>query len=184
MNLIVGLGNPGRKYTRTRHNIGYRVVDLIADKTRCRLIYIDKLKATTGEVMVGDHKLVIAKPLTFMNESGLAVKTLADRYGTEIKDIVIIYDDFNLDMGKLRIRPKGSDGGHNGLKSIISCLATNEFPRIRIGIGEPKGDSVDYVLGVLGHAEEEIISAAIENASQAAIMLVEEDIGLVMNRYN
>ena len=184
MKLLVGLGNPGSLYTRTRHNVGYRVVDLISDKTGSELIYKKRLKTLTGEVRVGDYRFVIAKPLTFMNESGLAVRATANWYQTDISDIVIIYDDFNLEVGKLRIRPKGSDGGHKGLKSIISYLGTNQFPRIRIGIGKPKGVREDYVLNRFSHGEGKIISAALEEASQAAIMLVEKDIDLVMNRYN
>jgi PTH1 family peptidyl-tRNA hydrolase len=184
MKLMVGLGNPGPLYARTRHNLGYRVIEEIADKTRSELTYRDSLKALTGEVRVGEIRSVIAKPLTYMNQSGLSVRALASWYQTDVKDIVIICDDLNLDVGKLRIRPKGSDGGHNGLKSIISCLGTSEFPRIRIGIGEPKGDAVDYVLSPFSRQEEETILEAIVKASQAAIMLIEKNIELVMNRYN
>lgn len=183
MKLIVGLGNPGRQYENTRHNVGFRVIDCLAEKLDCK-VEKEKYKALTGECRLGGEKLLLVKPQTYMNLSGEAVSALAKWYKTEEKDIIIVYDDLALETGRLRIRTKGSHGGHNGMRSIIALLKTENFARIRVGIGKPEIEVSDYVLGKFSPAEEILIAQAVEKAAEAAMLIIEKGIDKAMNRFN
>ena len=158
MKVIVGLGNPGKKYDNTRHNIGFEALDYIADKEGIS-INTGKHKALIGTGYMGGEKVLLVKPQTFMNLSGESLRPIMDFYKLEPEDFIIIHDDIDLDVGRLRIRRKGSAGGHNGLKSIISHLGSMDFPRVKIGVGEkPKGyDLADYVLGHFTKEEQETV---------------------------
>ena len=183
--LIVGLGNPGIKYARTRHNIGFRCVDLLAKKHSITLSR-HRPKAMIGEGAIGKIPVALAKPRGFVNESGWAVRFLLDRYRVTPANIVVVYDDMNLPLGNIRLRPQGSSGGHNGMKSIIDAISTNEFPRLRIGIGRPADNSCDikHVLGKMSRAEHEIADQALASAAQAIIVALTEGVEEAMNQFN
>lgn len=186
MYIIVGLGNPEQKYAGTRHNIGFSAVTVLADANG---ISIDtrKHKAMVGKGMVAGQKVLLAEPLTYMNLSGESVGELVDYYKIDpARELIILYDDINLPPGKLRIRPKGSAGGHNGIKNIIAHLGSQEFLRVRIGVGEkPKGwDLVDHVLGRFPSEEEPIIREALARAAEACEVLMNEGVEAAMNRFN
>lgn len=184
--IIVGLGNPEQKYAGTRHNIGFSAVTALADANH---ISIDtrKHKAMIGKGVIAGHKVILAMPLTYMNLSGESVRELVDYYKIDpAEELIVIYDDIALPPGKLRVRPKGSAGGHNGIKNIIAHLGGQEFPRIRIGVGEkPKGwDLVDYVLGRFPKEEEPTIREALEKACSACEVIMNEDVETAMNQFN
>lgn len=184
--LIVGLGNPGKQYEETRHNVGFKVIDLLATKMEI-ILNKEKEKAVIGEGRFGVNKVVLVKPMTFMNISGQAVGPLAKWYKVEPKDILVIYDDLDLPVGKLRLRLKGGAGGHNGIKSLIQYLGTEEFPRIKIGIGRPPvpgPSTADYVLGRFASEEIEMVDSAKQKALEAIQVFLEEDMLKAMNRYN
>jgi len=185
MYIIVGLGNPTKTYDGTRHNIGFSVIDQIAADLG---ISIDerKHKAKFGRGYIGSEKVILAKPQTYMNLSGESVRALVDYYKVDKDELIIIYDDTSLDAGQIRIRQKGSAGGHNGIKSIISHLGTVEFPRIKVGIGsKPPGfDLADYVLSKFKADEKDVIKEAIISASDAVRLIVTDDINEAMNQYN
>lgn len=186
MFIIAGLGNPDRKYEGTRHNVGFEVIDRIAEKYN---IDVDtkKHKALIGKGVILGQKVILAKPQTYMNLSGESIRSLTDYYKIdEEHELLIIYDDINLAPGHLRIREKGSAGGHNGIKNIIACLGTQVFPRIRVGVGEkPSGyDLADYVLGHFSKAEREIMETGYENAAEAAGMIISGKISDAMSEYN
>lgn len=185
MKLIIGLGNPGKEYTKTRHNIGFEAVDALADNYNIN-INKSKFKALYGEGKVGNEKVVLVKPQTYMNLSGESVKAFATWYKIKEKDILIIYDDVSLPPGKLRIRIKGSAGGHNGIKSIIQHLGTNEFERLKVGIGEkPQGwNLADYVLSRFTNAELKSIEQTMEDIVGATTLIIEKGIQDAMNKYN
>lgn len=186
MYIIVGLGNPEPKYNGTRHNIGFSAVTALADANNISLD-MTKHKALIGKGVIAGQKVILAQPLTYMNLSGESVRELVDYYKIDPEsNLLVIYDDINLAPGKLRIRPKGSAGGHNGIKSIISCLGTQDFARIRIGVGEkPKGwDLVDHVLGKFDREEEPMIRDALEKAANACQIILSEDIDSAMNQFN
>jgi len=183
LKIIIGLGNPGKEYANNRHNIGFKVIDCLARRLRVK---VDK--AACG-CLLGEKKgrsLILAKPMTFMNASGGAVESVVDGYGPERKDILIICDDFNLALGKLRIRRGGSSGGHNGIESIINALSSERFPRMRIGIGMPQTDMdmADYVLEDFEKSEEEKVEKMIETACDAAGMFIYRGIVAAMDKYN
>ena len=184
MKLIVGLGNPGEKYVNTKHNIGFDVIDRVSDVISINLFYEGRFKSFIGRGEVKGKEIILLKPTTFVNNSGEAVVAVVRRYHIEMSHLVVICDDFNLDLGRLRIRVKGSDGGHKGLSSIIKYLGTKDFPRFRIGIGSPQGDVVDFVLSSFSKEEIDIITDAVEKASEAVIAMIEKDISFAMNRYN
>ena len=167
MYLIAGLGNPTREYEKTRHNVGFEAIDILADKA-------------------GGQKVILAKPQTYMNLSGESIREIVDFYKIEPENIIILCDDINLSEGQLRIRLKGSAGGHNGLKNIISHLGTQEFPRIRIGVGEkPRGmDLADYVLGRFPKEQQAVMEEAYRDAAEAACMMIEDGADAAMNHYN
>lgn len=185
MKIIVGLGNPGSTYTATRHNIGFDTVTRICDDYDIPLDF-KKHKALCGKGIIEGEKVLLVQPQTFMNLSGECVRELIDYYKVTPKDLIIIYDDISLEVGQLRIRPMGSAGGHNGIKNIIANLGTQEFPRIKIGVGEkPKGwDLKDYVLGRFLKEEEPTIRETLERASKACTVLIREGIDAAMNEFN
>lgn len=186
MYIIVGLGNPGREYENTRHNIGFRVIEKIAEQEGIDVLE-KKHKALIGKGMVAGQKCILAKPLTYMNLSGECVRQLLDYYkADETAELIVISDDVSLDVGQIRIRKKGSAGGHNGLKNIIAHLGHDVFVRVKMGVGEkPKGwDLVDYVLGRFSAQESATMDEAAERAADAVRMLIEKDADAAMNEYN
>ena len=185
MHIIIGLGNPTDNYRATRHNVGWDAITRISDDYRIPLEG-KRHKAICGKGAIEGEKVVLAQPLTFMNLSGESVRQLLDFYKVTPKEIIVIYDDISLEVGQLRIREKGSAGGHNGMKSIISHLGTNEFPRIKIGIGDkPKGwDLADYVLSRFQGEEQVAIREALKDASEACRMIITSGIEATMNQYN
>ncbi len=186
MHIIVGLGNPGRDYENTRHNIGFEVIDRLADQENIGVLE-KKHKAIIGKGVIAGEKCILAKPQTFMNLSGESVRALLDYYKVdETVDLVVISDDVSLDVGQIRIRKKGSAGGHNGLKNIIAHLGHDVFIRVKMGVGEkPKGwDLADYVLGHFSPKEREAMEEAVERAADAVRMVIAEDADAAMNEYN
>ncbi|HVL15080.1 MAG TPA: aminoacyl-tRNA hydrolase [Gemmata sp.] len=184
MKLIVGLGNPGPKYAGTRHNIGFEVVDYLAAGPGCST-YREKFEAFVAEMKEGDETVLLVKPLTFMNLSGRAVRAAADFYKLDPTQVLVICDDFNLPLGKLRVRAKGSHGGQNGLRNIQEQLGTDAYARLRIGVGEPAvGDAVDHVLSKFKPGERKAIEESVANAAQAALVWVRQGTEAAMNRFN
>lgn len=186
MYIIVGLGNPEKKYDGTRHNIGFSALTVLAD-TYGISMDIKKHKAVCGKGVIEGKKVLLAMPQTYMNLSGESVRELVDYYKIDPEEeLIVIYDDINLAPGKLRIRPKGSAGGHNGIKNIIAHLGTQIFPRIRVGVGEkPKGwDLADYVLGRFSREEEPVIREALDKTTKACCEIITEDVTSAMNKYN
>ncbi|MCX6376018.1 MAG: aminoacyl-tRNA hydrolase [Armatimonadetes bacterium] len=182
--LIIGLGNPGSDYHGTRHNVGWDAIDLLAKRHHLH-VRARRNKATVGEGVIGEKKVILAKPLTFMNLSGQAVGGLVRRYRLEPSDILVICDDVHLPLGRLRIRARGSAGGHKGLISIIHALGTEDFARVRVGVGSPtKGDMVDHVLSRFSRAERVVAKESIARATDAVEMILAEDVGQAMNRFN
>lgn len=185
LTVIAGLGNPGSKYENTRHNAGFIAVDLLSKKYGIR---IDRLKhkALTGEGIINGEKVLLVKPQTFMNLSGESLRDIMQWYKVPIEKLIVIYDDVDLPIGALRIRPSGSSGTHNGMKSVIYQLQSDEFPRIRIGIGKaPEGwDLADYVLGRFSTEEVPVVGKSIERAAEAAAFMVTEGAAAAMNKYN
>ncbi len=185
MYIIVGLGNPGKQYDRTRHNVGFEVIDVLADRMG---IHVEekKSKGLWGKGILAGEKVVLIKPQTYMNLSGECVRAAADFYKVPAEDILVIHDDIDLEPGQLRIRGKGSAGGHNGIKNIIAHLGTQEFPRIKVGVGEkPKGmDLADYVLSHFSKGEQERMDEAYREAADAVELFLAEGIDKAMNRYN
>ena len=185
MFLIVGLGNPGRQYEHTRHNAGFDVMDALAEKYNISISESGH-KALFGKGMIGGQKVILAKPQTFMNLSGESIREAVDYYKIDPEDIIVIYDDISLEPGQLRIRLKGSAGGHNGIKNIIAHLGTQEFPRIKVGVGAkpPKMDLADYVLSRFGAEEQKIMDEAFGEAAEAAVMMMTTGAERAMNHYN
>ena len=186
MLVIVGLGNPDDKYQGTRHNVGFDVIDLLAEKYN---IAVDtkKHRAYIGKGIIGGQKVILAKPQTYMNLSGESVRSLVEYYKVDPEtELLIIFDDISLDVGQLRIRKKGSAGGHNGIKNIIANLGTSVLQRIKVGVGEkPKGyDLADYVLGRFSKEERELIKEGFECAAEAVAMITAGEIDQAMNKYN
>ena len=185
MKAVIGLGNPGRDYAGTRHNIGFDTITALTDKYNLRLSE-KRFKGLCGDGIIAGQRVIFVQPQTYMNLSGECVRAVTDFYKLEPEDIIIICDDINLDVGRLRIRKKGSAGGHNGLKNIILHLGTDEFPRIRVGVGaKTEGqDLVKHVLGRFGNEEEEVIREAIKNAASAVEEWLSEGIDSAMNKFN
>ncbi len=185
MRLVVGLGNPGKRYQNTRHNVGFRVVDRVASElgTEITRRHFESLAA---EVRDGDEKVVLLKPETFMNLSGQAVRAAMDWYKLTPADLLVVCDDLNLPAGKLRARAKGSPGGQKGLESIVAHLGTDDFARLRIGIGNPgqASDWARYVLEPIPVAEAERLERAIERGAEAALVWARKGLEVCMNRYN
>ncbi len=186
MYLIVGLGNPSREYAGTRHNVGFEVVNILADRFDIATDYI-KHKAICGKGMIEGNKVMLAMPQTFMNLSGDSVGELVSYYRIDVaSELIVVYDDVALEPGRIRIRKSGSAGGHNGMKSIISRLGTEEFMRVRVGVGEkPKGyDLADYVLGHFSKDERELMDIAFIDAANAVVSIMNDGIDAAMNRFN
>lgn len=183
MFLIVGLGNPGREYEDTRHNIGFKVIDNISKEYNIE-INRQKFKGVYGEGFINNKKVILLKPTTYMNLSGESVREVVDFYNLENSEILIIYDDISLEVGKLRIREKGSAGGHNGIKSIIAHLGSDVFPRIKVGIGQPNVDLVKHVLGKFTKDEMTILSESIEASTRATEEIIKNDVKTAMNQFN
>ena len=183
MFLIVGLGNPGNQYEDTRHNIGFKVIDNIAKEYNIE-INRQKFKGMCGEGFINGEKVILLKPTTYMNLSGESIREVVDFYKISNEDVLVIYDDISLDVGRLRIREKGSAGGHNGIKSIIAHLGTDIFPRIKVGVGQPNVDLVNYVLGKFTKEEMEVLSESIDASTKAAKEIISSDVKTAMNIYN
>lgn len=188
MKLIVGLGNPGTEYERTRHNVGWRVVEEFARKFRIEIARHEK-NALTGTGRVAGGSVMVAKPLTYMNLSGDAVRLLVNGYLESPAEMIVVYDDIDLPLGKLRIRPNGSSGTHNGMRSIVAELATENFPRLRVGIGalaadDRQGRLRDYVLDEFSVEDEPIVARAVERAVDALFLFVRGDLKRAMNLFN
>lgn len=186
MYVIAGLGNPGKKYAKTRHNVGFDTLDIIADRYRID-VTTEKFKALMGTGVIDGQKVILVKPQTFMNLSGESLRLVCDFYKIDVEEeLIVIYDDISLEPGQIRIRKKGSAGGHNGMKSIISHLGTQVFKRVKVGVGaKPEGyDLADYVLGHFSFSERLDMEEAFDRAARAAADLVTQDPQTVMNAYN
>ncbi|HEY3283233.1 MAG TPA: aminoacyl-tRNA hydrolase [Armatimonadota bacterium] len=182
--VILGLGNPGGEYEMTRHNVGFLVVDVLSDRLHLE-VRRTGLKCLRGETRAGDHRVILAKPLTYMNLSGQAARGLLDYYRLSPRDLLVVTDDVNLPVGRLRLRADGSAGGHNGLKSLIQCLGTQEFPRLRIGVGAPvPGTMIHHVLGRFPKEEMPAVRDAVHRAADAVECLLAEGLQEAMNRFN
>ena len=185
MFLIAGLGNPGKEYENTRHNAGFMVLDALADKLGAD-ISEKKHKALCGRAVIGGQKVILLKPQTYMNSSGESIRAAADYYKVDPEDILVVYDDISLAPGQIRIRKKGSAGGHNGIKNIIANLGTDRFMRVKVGVGEkPKNwDLADYVLSPFTKDERPLVNLAIEHAAKAIEQMLNGDVDAAMNEYN
>ena len=184
MFIIAGLGNPGKKYERTRHNMGFMALDLLADKYGIKVDRL-KFKALTGEGRIEGKKVLLVKPQTYMNLSGESIRDVMNFYKEPIENLIVIYDDIDIPEGSLRIRSGGSAGTHNGMRNIIYLLGEDGFPRIRVGIGgERKSDLVDYVIGKVTEAEAEPLWEALNKAAAAAADIVINDVTHAMQEYN
>ncbi|KXA12767.1 aminoacyl-tRNA hydrolase [Clostridium perfringens] len=183
MILIVGLGNPGKQYEQTRHNIGFDVIDYMANKYNID-VNREKFKGICGEGFIENKKVILLKPLTYMNLSGESIRELANFYKLEDDEIIVVYDDISLDIGRLRIREKGSAGGHNGIKSIIQNLGGDKFPRVKVGVGQPKDNLVNHVLGKFSKEDREHIEKVIPVVSDAIVEIVKNDAKESMNKFN
>lgn len=183
MKLIVGLGNPGREYQATRHNIGFAIVDVLARRHHIRFRSV-RNKALSGEGIICGENVVLVKPMTYMNLSGQAVEAFVRRNHLDLSDLLVICDDVNLPLGKLRIRPKGSAGGHNGLKSIIHSLESQDFARLRVGIGSPREKMTDHVLSRFNRREMGIVKETVEKTADVVETLLKDGIEQAMNCFN
>ena len=184
--LIVGLGNPGKEYEKTRHNAGWRAIDVLADKLGCK---IDKAKfqGLYGQAKYAGGKLFLLKPLTYMNLSGRSVLQLSAYFHVPPQRIIVLFDDISLEPGRLRIRADGSAGGHNGIKSIIAELGSQDFPRVKIGVGakaHPEQDLADWVLSAFSASDEKALASALDRAADAALCIIDKGVPETANRFN
>ena len=186
MFLVVGLGNPGKAYENTRHNVGFKTVDLLADRLNIN-VSKRKFNALIGEGSLNGEKIAIIKPQTYMNLSGESIIQVLKWYKINLSNLLIIYDDIDLEVGTIRIRARGSAGTHNGMRSIVGYIDDEDFPRIRVGIGKPPNpdyELADYVLSRFSQTEEEKIKTAIDNAAEAATVIIQKGISFAMNKFN
>lgn len=184
MRVVVGLGNPGKQYHGTRHNVGYAVVDVLAAGPQAGR-FQSRFQAQVAELFEGEHKVLLVKPETFMNLSGRSVRQVADFYQVPVTDLLVVCDDVNLPLGKLRVRAKGSHGGHNGLRDIQNHLGTTDYPRLRIGVGAAEGgELVDHVLSRFRPSERPLIEDAVTLAAQAVAVWIHQGIDVCMNQFN
>lgn len=184
--LIVGLGNPGPQYEKTRHNAGFRALDVLAEQLSCR-VDRGKFQSLYGQAGFQDKKLILLKPQTFMNLSGDAVLQAVRYWKLKPEQVVVLFDDISLPPGRLRVRGEGSAGGHNGIKSVIARLGSQEFPRVKIGVGakpHPDYDLADWVLSTFSAPEERDLGGALERAAQAALCIAEHGVYEAANRFN
>jgi peptidyl-tRNA hydrolase len=182
MRVVVGIGNPGREYAMTRHNTGFMVVDELVNRYNAG--FREKFKGLIGEAVIGSEKVLLVKPVTYVNSSGHCVLDILNFYKLTPQDLIVVYDDINLPLGKVRIRRKGSDGGHNGMKSIIYNIKSEEFQRVRVGIGSPETDLASHVLGRFTEEELAVMRVSIKKAADAIECIIKEGIDTAMNRYN
>lgn len=183
MYLIVGLGNPGREYEKTRHNVGFVAIDYLASQIGANISKI-KFKGIFGEGYIGGEKCILLKPQTYMNLSGESVRDCAEFYKIPPENIIVLYDDINLEPGKVRIRPSGSAGGHNGMKSIIYLLNSDEFPRVRFGVGAPSHDLSNHVLGHFSEEDGVSVTNAIKKIEDIISTIINKDISDAMSKFN
>ncbi len=184
MYIIVGLGNPGKKYENTRHNMGFIAVDLLAEEYGIKVDKI-KFKALVGEGRIAGRKVLLVKPQTYMNLSGQSVMEVMNYYKEDIENLIVIYDDIDIPTGSIRLRKKGSAGTHNGMRNIVYLLQDDGFPRIRVGIGsDKKVDLIDYVTSGVTKKEKDLLEDALTRAAKAAACIVEKGIDKAMNEYN
>ena len=184
MKIVVGLGNPGSRYAGTRHNVGFEVIDALACHPQVNP-FREKFESLIAEIRSGEDTLLLVKPQTYMNLSGRAVRALMDFYKLPPQHLLVVCDDIHLPLGKLRLRPRGSHGGHNGLRNIQLHLGMEEYPRLRIGVGEPElGEAVDHVLSRFRASEQPIIAETIARAAQAVECWARQGIEAAMNRFN
>ena len=184
--LVVGLGNPGKEYEKTRHNCGFRALDVLAEKLGCK-IDKGKFQGLYGQVSYNGRKLLLLKPLTYMNLSGRSVLQLSAYFHVPPQRIIVLFDDISLEPGRLRIRADGSAGGHNGIKSIISEVGSQDFPRVKIGVGgkaHPEQDLADHVLSTFSASEEKALASALERAADAVLCIIEKGVPEAANRFN
>jgi len=185
MYIIAGLGNPGKEYAKTRHNAGFAVIDMLAEQYN---IDIDtaKHKGLIGKGIIEGHRVILVKPMTYMNNSGECIRAVLDYYKLNIENLIVIFDDISLPPGKLRLRAKGSAGGHNGIKSIIAQLGSDNFKRIKFGVGDkpPKWDLVDWVLGTFPKEQSQMLREGRERACAAVACIIREGIESGMNQFN
>jgi peptidyl-tRNA hydrolase, PTH1 family len=180
---VLGLGNPGDEYRSTRHNVGFKVLETVAGRSGEEFAR-KRFNSQVAEVQMKGAKVLLCKPQTYMNNSGRAARAVLDFYKLEPAEVLVVCDDFNLELGRMRARRSGSDGGHNGLESVITHLGTRDFPRLRLGIGATRRDTVSYVLGRFRAEEEETISKAIERVADAVCIWAIDGIETCMNRFN
>ena len=184
MYVIAGLGNPGKEYESTRHNMGFRVLDILADKYDIPITR-KKHNALVGKGSIGGRQVMLVKPQTFMNDSGRSLSEILRYYDVAPEELIVVYDDMDLQPGSIRIRKKGSAGSHNGMRSIISHIGDEAFPRVRVGIGRPSvTDWKDYVLNRIPEKDEEIINEGVEQAAKAVASILRDGIDRAMNRFN
>lgn len=183
--LVVGLGNPGKDYTNTRHNVGFNSLDILAKKNNIKMNKL-KFKSVYGEGFIGSNQVILVKPQTYMNNSGIAVREILNFYKLPIDNLIVIVDDVDIEFADIRIRQKGSAGSHNGLKSIIYHIRDDNFPRVKIGIGKkhPEQDLADFVLSRFSKEEERDIADSILNAAQAVESMIRDGIEEAMNKFN
>lgn len=185
MYIIAGLGNPGKEYEKTRHNAGFAVIDELASKHNIDIDNL-KFKGMLGKGVINGEKVVLVKPLTYMNNSGECIRAVMDYYKADIEDFIVVFDDISLDVGKLRIRPKGSAGGHNGIKSIIAHLGSDGFKRVKFGVGnKPSGwDLADWVLGRFNKEDEKTLEETKKKACEAIETIMADGTEAAMNKFN
>lgn len=183
MYLVVGLGNPGEEYKHTRHNVGFDIIDLMKSKYNVSVNRI-KFKGVYGEVNISNERVILLKPSTYMNLSGESVREAASFYKISNENIIIIYDDISLDAGKLRIRSKGSAGGHNGIKSIITNMSTDVFTRIKIGVGQPQKSLIPHVLGRFSKEDRILVEKTFEASIKAVETIIAKSYVEAMNEFN
>lgn len=183
MYIIAGLGNPGQKYENTRHNMGFKTIDCLAEEFGIS-VNRAKFKGLIGEGRIGNEKVILLKPQTYMNLSGQSVREIVDYYKVPEENVIVIYDDFDLPIGSIRIRKSGGPGTHNGMKSVVGQLNSRKFPRVRIGIGSSDGSTIDFVIGKVGKGEQELLAQASKAAADAVADIVRIGIENAMNIHN
>jgi PTH1 family peptidyl-tRNA hydrolase len=180
--IVVGLGNPGGEYAGTRHNVGFRVVERLAETAGAK--FRRERQAVAAPAEIAGTAVLLVKPTTYMNLSGRAVAPLASRHGLGPERVLVVYDEMDLPLGRIRIRPRGSAGGHGGIKSLIASLPSQEFPRVRLGVGRPAEDAIDHVLSPFTQEERPVIEESIARAAEAVETILREGLETAMNRYN
>ena len=181
--LIVGLGNPGGEYDGTRHNVGFEVIRVLSERNNLQLD-TRRLQSHYGVGTIGDKAVCLAKPMTYMNRSGYSASTLLRHFNLPVEKLIVAYDDMDLDVGRVHIRPKGGAGSHNGIKSLLEFLGTKDFPRVRIGIGSPAYAGLEHVLSRFERDEIHVIRDAIQKAAEGCELIVRDGIDITMNRVN